>query len=77
VGKSAVDSVPEPASSEAYLRTPAFRPACGISRHAQTAGLDVATVDAAFGFVAVSMFASGGLLWWFGEEPHPRLNPAA
>jgi sugar phosphate permease len=34
-------------------------------------------MDAAFWFVAVSMFVSGGLLWWFGEETHPRLNPAA
>jgi MFS family permease len=32
-------------------------------------------LDAAFWFVAVSMFASGALLWWFGEETHPRLNP--
>lgn len=30
-------------------------------------------VDAAFWFVAVSMFASGGLLLWWGEETHPRL----
>ena len=34
------------------------------------------TVDAAFWFVAVSMFVSGALLWWLGEETHPRLNPA-
>jgi len=34
------------------------------------------SVDAAFWFVALSMFASGGLLWWLGEETHPRLNPA-
>lgn len=33
-------------------------------------------MQAAFWFVAVSMFASGGLLWWQGEETHPRLNPA-
>jgi MFS family permease len=32
-------------------------------------------MDAAFWFVAISMFASGALLWWFGEETHPRLNP--
>jgi len=32
-------------------------------------------MDAAFWFVAISMFASGTLLWWFGEETHPRLNP--
>lgn len=34
-------------------------------------------VEAAFWFVALSMFASGGVLWWLGEETHPRLNPAA
>jgi MFS family permease len=33
-------------------------------------------MEAAFWFVAVSMFLSGALLWWFGEETHPRLNPA-
>jgi MFS family permease len=33
-------------------------------------------LDAAFWFVAVSMFVSGALLWWRGEETHPRLNPA-
>ena len=32
-------------------------------------------VDAAFWFVAASMLISGALLWWFGEETHPRLNP--
>jgi hypothetical protein len=34
-------------------------------------------MEAAFWFVAVSMALSGGLLFWFGEETHPRLNPAA
>ena len=33
-------------------------------------------MQAAFWFVAASMFASGALLWWLGEETHPRLNPA-
>jgi MFS family permease len=32
-------------------------------------------MEAAFWFVAVSMFLSGALLWWLGEETHPRLNP--
>jgi MFS family permease len=32
-------------------------------------------MEAAFWFVAISMFISGTLLWWFGEETHPRLNP--
>ena len=31
---------------------------------------------AAFWFVALSMALSGGVLWWMGEETHPRLNPA-
>lgn len=34
------------------------------------------TVDAAFWFVAISMFLSGGILWIFGEETHPRFAPA-
>ena len=33
-------------------------------------------MEAAFWFVTASMFISGGLLWLFGEETHPRLNPA-
>jgi len=33
--------------------------------------------EAAFWFVAISMMLSGGVLWWWGEESHPRLNPAA
>lgn len=33
-------------------------------------------LEAAFWFVALSMFASGGLLWLWGEETHPGLNPA-
>jgi MFS family permease len=31
------------------------------------------TVDAAFWFVALSMLLSGGALWMYGEESHPRL----
>jgi len=34
------------------------------------------SVESAFWFVALSMFVSGTLLWWLGEETHPRLNPA-
>lgn len=34
-------------------------------------------MQSAFWFVAASMFASGALLWWLGEETHPRLNPAS
>jgi len=33
-------------------------------------------MQTAFWFVAISMFASGALLGWLGEETHPRLNPA-
>ena len=33
-------------------------------------------METAFWFVALSMFASGALLRWCGEETHPRLNPA-
>jgi MFS family permease len=33
-------------------------------------------MEAAFWFVAISMFVSGSLLWLLGEETHPRLNPA-
>jgi MFS family permease len=31
-------------------------------------------MQSAFWFVAASMFASGALLWWLGEETHPRLT---
>lgn len=31
-------------------------------------------MQAAFWFVALSMFASGALLWWLGEETHPHIN---
>ncbi len=33
-------------------------------------------LDSAFWFVALSMAVSGGVLVWFAEETHPRLNPA-
>lgn len=33
------------------------------------------TLDATFWFVAISMLTSAALLWWLGEETHPRLNP--
>ena len=46
--------------------------ALGFALAAQLAG----GPDAAFWFVALSMFASGAWLAWFGEETHPRLNPA-
>ncbi len=34
------------------------------------------STEAAFWFVATSMAVSGAVLWWWGEETHPRLNPA-
>jgi len=33
-------------------------------------------LESGFWFVAIAMFVSGLLLWWQGEETHPRLNPA-
>ena len=44
----------------------------GLGLAAQLAG----GLDAAFWFVAASMFVSGALLLRWGEETHPRLNPA-
>ena len=35
-----------------------------------------AEIASGFVFVALSMLLSGLLLWWIGEETHPRLNPA-
>lgn len=32
-------------------------------------------MEAAFWFVALSMLGSSLLLWWWGQETHPRLNP--
>ncbi|MCX5823151.1 MAG: MFS transporter [Deltaproteobacteria bacterium] len=39
------------------------------------AAISGGSVETAFWFVAVSMFASGAVLWLLGEETHPRLNP--
>jgi MFS family permease len=33
-------------------------------------------LSAGFWFVAIAMFISGAVVWWWGEETHPRLNPA-
>lgn len=46
--------------------------ALGLGLAAQLTG----AMEAAFWFVALSMFASGALLLIWGEETHPRLNPA-
>ena len=44
----------------------------GLGLAAQYSG----KMEAAFWFVAISMLVSGAVLAWFGEETHPRLNPA-
>ena len=46
--------------------------ALGLGLAAHFSGSTVA----AFWFVAISMALSGALLWLWGEETHPRLNPA-
>lgn len=46
--------------------------ALGLGIVAHTTG----HMEGAFWFVALSMGLSGALLWWWGEETHPRLNPA-
>ena len=46
--------------------------ALGLGTAAHLAG----AAEAAFWFVGLSMLASGGLLYLWGEETHPRLNPA-
>lgn len=45
--------------------------ALGLGLAAHLAG----ALEAAFWFVALSMFISGALLYFWGEETHPRLNP--
>ena len=34
------------------------------------------TLESGFWFVAGAMGVSGFVLWWLGEETHPRMNPA-
>jgi predicted MFS family arabinose efflux permease len=36
----------------------------------------VGTLESGFFFVAGAMFLSGAILWIYGEETHPKLNPA-
>ena len=45
--------------------------ALGLGLAAHLAG----ALEAAFWFVALSMLVSGALLYFWGEETHPRLNP--
>ncbi len=46
--------------------------ALGLGITAQLSG----AMEPAFWFVAISMFLSGGVLLWLGEETHPAINPA-
>ena len=46
--------------------------ALGLGIVASTTG----TLESGFWFVAAAMGISGLVLWWWGEETHPRLNPA-
>ena len=46
--------------------------ALGLGLAASVSG----TAEAAFWFVAISMVVSGAVLFWLGEETHPRLNSA-
>jgi len=46
--------------------------ALGLGIVAHTTG----QMESAFWFVAIAMALSGALLWWWGEETHPQLNPA-
>jgi MFS family permease len=77
---------PNLSASVADITPPAWRgSAIGIYRFWRDLGYGIGALglgiaahlsggmDAAFWFVALSMFASGGLLWWWGEETHPRL----
>jgi MFS family permease len=34
------------------------------------------SLESGFWFVAIAMLLSGGALWFWGEETHPKLNPA-
>jgi len=34
------------------------------------------SIESGFWFVAIAMLLSGGILWIWGEETHPNLNPA-
>ena len=59
-----------------FASTPAFDAEITQRFSSLLAPACAGALDAAFWFVAVSMFMSGGLLWCWGEETHPRLNPA-
>jgi MFS family permease len=80
---------PNLGASVADITPPAWRgSAIGIYRFWRDLGYGIGALglgltahltgalEAAFWFVALSMFASGALLFFWGEETHPRLNPA-
>lgn len=80
---------PNLGASVADITPPAWRgSAIGIYRFWRDLGYGIGALglglaahltgalEAAFWFVALSMFASGVLLFIWGEETHPRLNPA-
>ena len=80
---------PNLSAAVADISHPSWRgSAIGISRFWRDLGYGIGALglglaahftgqmQAAFWFVAASMFASGALLWWLGDETHPRLNPA-
>lgn len=46
--------------------------ALGLGMTAHYTGI----IEAAFWFVSISMFISASLLWYWGEETHPKLIPA-
>lgn len=80
---------PNLSASVADITPPAWRgSAIGIYRFWRDLGYAIGALglglaahltgamEAAFWFVALSMFASGAVLFVWGEETHPRLNPA-
>lgn len=80
---------PNLSAAVAYITPPAWRgSAIGIYRFWRDLGYAIGAlglglaanltgaVEAAFWFVAISMFVSGCLLFWLSSKAHPRLNPA-
>lgn len=80
---------PNLSAAMADITPPAWRgSAIGIYRFWRDLGFAIGALGAglaasltgaaetAYWFVAVSMFISGAVLFWLGEETHPRFNPA-
>ena len=63
---------PRPSASTAFGATWAM----ASGRSAWALQQRSAAASSAFWFVAVAMLASGAVLYRWGEETHPRLNPA-